>query len=103
MQTVRSRIDWALREGVVIAAVLAFWAVVFAGLALVLSVVLAVLQLLVDVGFPAGPVRFLFEFLSRLERLSAPAVVQLATANVGLYVLVRVGWVLLDRYAERVA
>jgi len=80
MATLRERVRWSLREGVVIAAILVAWLIVGA-----------------LVAFP-------FELLQEVFRLRIAfpvyelPIFAVAQANVALYVVVRAGTLLIDHY-----
>lgn len=91
----RERARWAVREGAVLLAVLGFWLAVFVAVVAVVGVLLfAVRALRLDA------LRVAFEFLETLRRGLWSVLVPLVAANVSLYVLVRTGTVLLDRYRD---
>lgn len=92
------RLRWAIREGLVIAGILVFWLVVGIAISAVLSIIAWVLLLL-----EFDPLRVVYTFTEHGPGIWA-AVVPLTGATTGLYVLARVGTVLIDRYqavAER--
>jgi hypothetical protein len=85
------RLRWALREGTIIGAIFLFWL----GLGLAVVIVTGLFRLVITtLGLPQ--LRF---FLAPLRWGGIwSAVVTLASATTGLYVLVRTGTVLIDRY-----
>ena len=91
-RSLRARFRWAIREGLLIAGVLAFWI----GLGLFLMLVLGLVAYLIQ-AFRLEPLRFVYEFAGRSDLVWA-AVTPLASATSGLYVLVRAGTILIDRY-----
>jgi hypothetical protein len=91
-----NRLRWALREGAVIGAIFLFWLGVGLGLFLVTGLVGVLVE---AVGIPQ--LRFVL-FPLRWDGAVWSAVVTLATATTGLYVLVRTGTILIDRYQRPV-
>lgn len=86
---VEARVRWALREGVVLGGILVFWvaaAVVVTVVAFIVS-----LPLVVVGGGPTG-----FAVISLVWTVVGP----LTAANAAVYVLARVGVLLLDRYRD---
>lgn len=83
---------WALAESLVIAGILLVWAGVAALLWVGLTLVRVVLARL-----DAESLRLLYELLRRVELLW-PAVTALVLATTALYVVVRAGTLLIDRY-----
>jgi len=75
-----------------IAGVLAFWVVFAIGAVMVLSLLAFLIETL-----QLGPLRFVHEFAGRSGFVWAAAT-QLAAATTALYVLVRAGTMLIDRY-----
>ena len=90
------RLRWALREGAVIGAIFLFWLGVGLGLFLVTGLVGVLIE---AVGIPQ--LRFVL-FPLRWGGAVWSAMVTLASATIGLYVLVRTGTVLIDRYRRPV-
>lgn len=88
MQTVQDRLRFALRDGLVIAGILAAWL-------LARTVVVLVLQVPADL-LGLRP----FVALFGLVRDSLPLFETAALLNVSLYVLVRAGTVVVERHAE---
>lgn len=88
----RARLRWVVRESLLVAGIFLFWI----GIALLLLAVLGIVAVLIR-ELRLEPLRFVYEFASRRELVWA-AVTQLALATTGLYVLVRAGTVLIDRY-----
>ncbi|MFB6310962.1 MAG: hypothetical protein ABEH64_07245 [Salinirussus sp.] len=86
------RIRWALRESAIVFAIVIFWLALGVGLLLVLGLLQVFARAL---GFP--PVRFLFAFADHGGAAWA-LLTPVATASTALYVLVRAGTVLIDRY-----
>lgn len=86
------RVAWIVRESLLVGGILATWVGIGIGITLVLSAVALVIQ-----AFRLAPLRFLYEFAGR-SHLLWPAVTQLAAATTGLYVIVRAGTVLIDRW-----
>lgn len=90
--TPRGRLRWALHESLVIAGVLLFWV----GLALAVSLAAALLRVVLA-RLPVRELRLLVDLLQRLDFLW-PGLTSVATAAVGLYVVVRAGTLLIDHY-----
>jgi hypothetical protein len=90
------RLRWAIREGSIIGVIFLFWLGVGLGLLLVTG--------LVGVAIEAVRIPQLRFFLLPLRWDGAvwSAVVTLASATSGLYVLVRTGTILIDRYRRPV-
>jgi hypothetical protein len=88
----RQRLRWALRESLLIAGIVAFWM----GLGLLLLAALGIIAFVIQT-FQLEQLRPVYEF-TRQDRAVWAAVTPLASATTGLYVLVRAGTILLDRY-----
>ncbi|MFC4245515.1 hypothetical protein ACFOZ7_00605 [Natribaculum luteum] len=91
-QPLQQRFRWAIRESILIAGIFLFWI----GVGLLLVSLLGAFVFVAQV-VNVGPSRFLYE-LSRQSGVMWAAVTQLASATTGLYVLVRAGTILIDRY-----
>jgi hypothetical protein len=91
----RERAQWAVREGAVLLAVLGFWVAAFVAVLTVVGVLLFVVRTL-----RLEALRLAYEFLETLQRNLWAVLVPLVAANASLYVLVRAGSVLLDRYRD---
>lgn len=91
------RLRWALREGSIIGAIVLLWLAVGLGLLLVTTLFGLLIEL---VGIPQ--LRFLLAPL-RWDGAVWSAAVTLASATSGLYVLVRTGTILIDRFRQPVA
>lgn len=94
-QSLRQRFRWIVHESLLIAGIFLFWI----GIGLALLLVLGIIAVLIR-EFHLVPLEFVYEFASRSEYLWA-AVTQLALATTGLYILVRTGTILVDRYQSR--
>lgn len=91
-EDVEERLRWAMWEAVVIAGILVIWIAIGLVVSAVLSVIAYVILL-----FEFEPLRVVYTFTERGPGIWA-AVIPLASATTGLYVLARVGTVLIDRY-----
>lgn len=92
----QSRFRWAIRESGLIAGIFLFWilfGVIFRFVGFVIAFIIQTLQI--------DQLRFVFEIIERSEAVWA-LVVPLASATAGLYVLVRAGTILIDRYQSSV-
>jgi len=89
---VRQRLNWAIREGLVIAGILVFWLVVGLVLIAILGLIASLIRTL-----QLEPLRFVYRVAER-NAFAWSVVTPLASATTGLYVLARVGTVLIDRY-----
>lgn len=87
MRAAAGRVRWSLVEGLVIAAILAAW--------LAVRLVVEIAIHLVNVPIGGGMARVLAAMGGAVVDLIVP----LAVANVALYVAVRAGLVIVDRYA----
>ena len=90
------RLRWAVREGSIIGAIFLFWLGIGLGLFLVTGLVGVVIEML-----RVPQLRFVLLPL-RWDGAVWSAAVTLATATTGLYVLVRTGTILIDRYRRPV-
>ncbi|MFC6863125.1 hypothetical protein ACFQGE_06575 [Halomicroarcula sp. GCM10025817] len=90
--TVGDRLRWALSEAAVLAGILAFWLAVAVLLTVGLSVLATVLR-----ATRIEQLRLVYELVTRVELLW-PAVVALTVATAALYVLARVGTLLIARF-----
>ena len=89
MRAVAGRVRWSLVEGLVIAAILAAW--------LAVRLVVEITIHLIDVPVSGGAA----QVLAGMGDAVAELVVPLALANVGLYVAVRAGSIVVDRHAGK--
>lgn len=93
-ETPRGRLRWAIEEAFVILGILAFWIVAIGAVALLLALLTLPFQLLGLRLF-----RPLFEFARSVPGMGT-AVLPLTVLTASLYVLVRGGSLLIDRYHE---
>ncbi|WP_435346072.1 hypothetical protein [Haloarchaeobius sp. HRN-SO-5] len=91
-QSFRQRLRWAIRESLLIAGIFLFWV----GVGLVLMAVLSIVAFLIRTA-RLDSLRFVYEF-ARRSAFVWTVLTPPATATAGLYVLVRAGTILLDRY-----
>ena len=91
-ETLKDRMRWAIQESILIAGIFLFWMVV----GLLLLVVLGLIAVLIRT-FQIEQLRFVYRFVREDSAVWA-AVMPLATATISLYVLVRAGTILIDRY-----
>lgn len=89
---IQDRMRWGIREGIVIAGILVFWLMVALGLLLVMSVLGTLIRTL-----QLESLESVYRFVAR-GGVVWGVVTPLATATTALYVLARVGTVLIDRY-----
>lgn len=94
----RSRLRWALGEGLVIAGIVAAWVAVAVLLGLAVGVLRAALGALGLLGVDL--LQPVYRILLRFDLLGRVIVTRVAAANVALYVLVRTGTVVVDRYHD---
>lgn len=88
----RSRFRWAIRESGLIAGIFLVWilfGVIYQLAVFVIAFIIQTLQI--------DQLRFVFEVFERSDAIWA-LVVPLATTTAALYVLVRAGTILIDRY-----
>lgn len=89
---ISERLRWAIREATVIAGILVFW--LLAGIVLMAGVRIFTI-ILYWIG--VEPIPFLYDLRGPLRGVWT-AIVPLASATTALYVLVRAGTLLIDRY-----
>ncbi len=92
----RDRLRWAIREGSIIGAIFLFWLGVGLGVFLVVGLVGILIEAL------RIPQLQIFLLPLRWDGAVWSGVITLASATSGLYVLVRTGTVLIDRYRRPV-
>jgi hypothetical protein len=88
----RDRLRWAIDEGLLIAGIFGFWLVLGFLVLTALGVLAFVIQTL-----RISQLRFVYDVL-RWDAVLWSGVMTLANATVGLYILVRAGTILIDRY-----
>lgn len=95
-ETPRSRLIWALREGLVLGGIVLAWMVVALVLGLIIGSLRAVFEALSLFRFEIlAPI---LQILFRFDVLGRVIITRIAVANVALYVLVRTGMVIIDHY-----